>query len=306
MHVRPVDMPELRAEARRHIERHGTPFFRARSADLSVRAHTDQVPSAEQLASVEMERLADATLFHVTAPMVELAQVAGRSMPGFALAPEDIPARFGFMFFESPVVARDDSGGASYVAASWGPIVSGTSSPSKGVWVNWYFDVAASDQSFWEEIPKWFAKQEIGRLGLDLEMVLPFGEFQFAGAETESETYGVEPDLFRTLKTTWVLMAQPIATVSDAHYDRAARRQMKRAGREPEQVRVIALRRALGANGDGDTDREYRHRWIVRGHWRQQWYPSRGVNRPIWIAPHIKGPDAAPLLGGEKVYALKR
>jgi hypothetical protein len=253
-----------------------------------------------------MARLEDATLFHVTAPMAELAQVAGRSLPEFQLAPEDVPARYGFMFFEAPVVTRDDSGKVSYVAASWGPIASGASAPSKGVWVNWYFDVAASGQEFWEEIPKWFAQREIGRLGLDLEMVLPFGEFQFAGTETEGETEGVEPDLFRTLKATWVLMAQPIASISDAHYDRAARRQLKRAGREPEQVRGVALRRTTSADSSGETDREYHHRWIVRGHWRQQWYPSRGVNRPIWIAPHIKGPEDAPLLGGEKVYALKR
>jgi hypothetical protein len=69
---------------------------------------------------------------------------------------------------------------------------------------------------------------------------------------------------------------------------------------------VIELRRPKTSSGPGDGDREYHHQWIVRGHWRQQWHPKRQVHRPVWIAPHIKGPEGAPLIGGEKVYALKR
>jgi hypothetical protein len=43
---------------------------------------------------------------------------------------------------------------------------------------------------------------------------------------------------------------------------------------------------------------------VVRGHWRNQWYPSLNARRPLWIAPYLKGPDDAPLLGGEKVTTL--
>jgi hypothetical protein len=42
------------------------------------------------------------------------------------------------------------------------------------------------------------------------------------------------------------------------------------------------------------------------GHWRKQWYPSQERNVPIWISPYVKGPDGAPLLAGEKVYAWQR
>jgi hypothetical protein len=54
------------------------------------------------------------------------------------------------------------------------------------------------------------------------------------------------------------------------------------------------------------SERDYQHQWVVRGHWRQQWYPSRNVHRPIWITPHIKGPEGAPLLGGERVFHWKQ
>ena len=102
-------------------------------------------------------------------------------------------------------------------------------------------------------------------------------------------------------------MQQPLADSSTVEPDRAARKRLHRAGQEPAPVRVIELRRSRNtASGHGESDREYHHRWITRGHWRQHWYPKRQVHRPVWIAPHIKGPEGAPLIGGEKVYALKR
>jgi hypothetical protein len=40
------------------------------------------------------------------------------------------------------------------------------------------------------------------------------------------------------------------------------------------------------------TGRKADHRWVVRGHWRQQPYPSTGEIRPVYIKPHESGsPD---------------
>lgn len=47
------------------------------------------------------------------------------------------------------------------------------------------------------------------------------------------------------------------------------------------------------------------HRWVVSGHWRNQWYPKRGLHRPKWIPGHVKGPEGAPLRHVEKVHALR-
>jgi hypothetical protein len=38
------------------------------------------------------------------------------------------------------------------------------------------------------------------------------------------------------------------------------------------------------------SKREWAHKWVVRGHHRAQWYPSRGAHQVIWIAPYVKGP----------------
>jgi hypothetical protein len=57
---------------------------------------------------------------------------------------------------------------------------------------------------------------------------------------------------------------------------------------------------------DGRPLREYSHRWMVQGHWRNQWYPSMQDHRPKYIPPHIKGPKDKPLVVHDVAYSLDR
>ncbi len=80
--------------------------------------------------------------------------------------------------------------------------------------------------------------------------------------------------------------------------DRHARKRAERAGWTSEPlVRVIRLRRIQAAAHDHDAPSQvdWACRWVVRGHWRQQWFPSVQQNRPMWIAPYVKGPDDKPM-----------
>lgn len=89
---------------------------------------------------------------------------------------------------------------------------------------------------------------------------------------------------------------------------RPERRRHERAGLPaPKAVRVLRLRRSVprAVRADTSPGRVYRHRWVVRGHWRNVWYPSIQAHRPKWIAQTIATPAGvpadAPLLGGDKV-----
>lgn len=74
-----------------------------------------------------------------------------------------------------------------------------------------------------------------------------------------------------------------------------------------DDVRVVRLRAWTPEDqSTGGGERVYKHRWVVRMHKVRQWYPSEGVHKVIWRGPYIKGPDGAPLLDGDKVYALTR
>jgi hypothetical protein len=244
-----------------------------------------------------MRRLAEVELFHVSNEMTDLAVAAARSIPDFKLMPEDVPVPSGLMVFGSPPGHTELAGEQIGIkAVCWSP------SPGEP-------DVLAGSL-YWDKAevgPVIKRHAKVRDVSQEPKLIYAHGtEFTWAfgdntGARPDQGTFLVE--FAPVLRATWLLMQQTVARVSDAHLDRAARRRMERRRAEPKPVRVIELRRAQQAGANSESDREYHHRWIVRGHWRQQWYPAREVHRPVWIAPHIKGPDDKPLLGGEKVYS---
>lgn len=319
--VRPIDLPTLRDETAEHILRTGPTVFETFIRD--GRQNTAPLASPPRAAAIltaeEVTRLKSGELFYVNADMTGLAVAAGRTLPEFSLMPEDLPSPAGLIVFERPIATVDWSefhDGAEnespIVAASWSHW-NGTRGrwPHGGVWISWYADREGMIESAVARGAVTGAQVDAlrvaaGRLILDNEMQSPFSPSPLAIEDDR------DPALGRTLvgrllilKAAWLLMQQPISDVRDAVYDRAARRRFEREQVEPPRVRVVTLRRAAHS-GSGLSDREFHHQWIVRGHWRQQWYPARQVHRPVWIAPHVKGPEGAPMLGGEKVYAWQR
>ena len=75
----------------------------------------------------------------------------------------------------------------------------------------------------------------------------------------------------------------------------------------PEAVTVVELRASVREAAQveiaGDH-RDWRYRWLVRGHYRAQWYASTKTHRVIWVASYLKGPEDRPLK--ETMYAVTR
>ena len=93
-------------------------------------------------------------------------------------------------------------------------------------------------------------------------------------------------------------LEQKLFVSSDINSSRQFRR---RAAKEwncaVPTVKVVQMRRSQSdrENGTGDAPVEWSHRWMVRGHWRQQWHQRLSTHVPTWILPHIKGPTDKPL-----------
>jgi hypothetical protein len=111
----------------------------------------------------------------------------------------------------------------------------------------------------------------------------------------------------------WRLMQQTLLDIRTETVDRPLRKAARKRNMKRDDVTVIALRKRKRTEGEGpETEIEWSHRWLVRGHWRQQWMgpkngsPEERYQTPIWIHPHVKGPDDAPFLVREHVYSLER
>jgi len=66
-----------------------------------------------------------------------------------------------------------------------------------------------------------------------------------------------------------------------------------RAGRvNTDSITTLELRRALYGDSDSATGRKVSLAHLVRGHWRNQWYPSQQMHRARWINAHRRGGSA--------------
>ncbi|WP_018505348.1 hypothetical protein [Parafrankia discariae] len=283
--------------------------------------------AAQILCADEYRRLADAELFYVAGDMVRLAIAAGESLPDFRLEPEDVPAPAGFLVFAEPIGSyvnsdTDPPVRIPVVAISWGQF-GAEEWPRGGVWVTYY---VPSNYAGMEALAQRLNGRPLRQRERDdlrasrAPLVWDNESFLGFGAErdverTPGDSHGGMGSTSlapwaQTLRATWLLMNQGhIVEVDTLQPDRAAARRARRDGLPPSPVRLIHLRRATrdqGAPVDAGEAREYTCRWMVRGHWRQQWYPARGVHRPIWINPHLKGPDDKPLRTGETVRIWDR
>jgi hypothetical protein len=86
----------------------------------------------------------------------------------------------------------------------------------------------------------------------------------------------------------------------------AGGRSPARTEEDDPEVRIVYLRRTYGeAAGDSRAAAERTSRWDVRGHWRNQWYPSISAHRRLWIAEHSAGPADGRKLTHDIVYVVR-
>lgn len=102
------------------------------------------------------------------------------------------------------------------------------------------------------------------------------------------------------------LMGEKIVTRSRYKASRSLRRYSQRINLPISEILVCELRRRSTPSEPTGERRNFSHRFIVHGFWRNQWYPSIGMHRQKYIADYIKGPDDAPLVIKKRVWNWDR
>lgn len=121
---------------------------------------------------------------------------------------------------------------------------------------------------------------------------------------------GTHRTIAMTLAAAWLLMEQPVLTDRQT-VERSAGFGSGRKHAAETNVTLVDLRRIYRpsepADAGAEPSRQFRHRWVVSGHWRDQPYGrERALRRRQWIPSYVKGPDGAPLLVTEKVNVWRR
>lgn len=299
--------------------------------EFGVRSPKIQYADAlgENIADSIARHLNSCETYYVTEDMMGLMMHAGESVPHTPFEPDDPPTPSGFVLLPHPVVTRDVHDlRISARAFAWWPTMVTVKNE-----LNPAFDTTQQAIMFcmWTNKNDYeyddYCKQAHERP--QEFMRLPrYGVVHWQPVEWGSDWYrdpGMGRDMMTTelgfsnvmdwlafLKTFFLLVKQRVVTM-ERGYNRGASRAWKRAGLilpEDSAVQVITLRKSRPLSeheidGEGEK-REYSHRFVVGGHWRNQWYPSKQRHEPVYIYEYIKGPEDKPIVYKDKVFVWKR
>lgn len=139
-------------------------------------------------------------------------------------------------------------------------------------------------------------------------ILVPVGA-TIGGGEHEKDLGNPEAALFKMqlLAAMLEFLQQRILVTTRHSQTRAERRRISQESDDPN-IRVVLLRRAAPSHTENDEvgPINWNYRWFVRGHWRDQWYPSDGRHRPRWITTYIKGPEDKPVKESDRIFAVVR
>lgn len=250
--------------------------------------------------------------YFVTADMVAVARAAAPSLPTESLGKDALPSPTGFMTFDAPIaVAEFADQDAPIIGVAWSEYSHFDHDYGDGD----HSACTCPEEDFDLDCPFVGSAEgvEIAPLVLYKSQMIPLGVYcwdfgDVEGLDDPVITVNDAPhlDSGKPLIATWVLMQQSITQAETTHPDRHQRRMAAKQG-IPSELIIVRLRRVEHpTRSDSDEPVPWSHRWLVGGHWRQQFYPSDRTNRPIWINPYVKGPESKPLVVKEKVTAWVR
>jgi hypothetical protein len=283
---------------------HTTQVWNKERGEYDVREMDDALHEyAQSLITGTMTTVTSGDPVWVSEEVVDLIEVAEQTFRPEATFVDDPFVPGAFCLLERPMVHVDARGKRmAFRALSWGAANS-PDGKELGLLVAMWAHADDEDDYFRE-----FAETNGGRLtigGSELSLLhmglIPWGSERVLQEETQA-------DLVRTLQVLWRLAKQEIAL---PRQERASRASWRRASdwRSIKEVTVMTLRRSRPKHSEGDGEGvEWSHRWLVRGHWRNQPYKIDGrmVHRQIWIAPFVKGPEDRPFVPKQRAIEFTR
>lgn len=276
--------------------------------DRNEKIVNDLIP--EQLWGRDIRALKLADTFCWFPDALHAVDVAAASLPTSVQALRDMTEqRAGWWFFMEPYPLRTTKDTSSIVGLLWSWVIGPTRS---GV----TFTVYVASPSKGTPIPTTSFLWEMGTT-LDQMLVEVADEFDKRynrpGAPEFDERWGlldnvntmhVVERLARLFAAGTIWLQQKILVYTEGRVERHERKRMARGlfQRPVNDVQIVELRRRMSVpmeqdDSGGGTPRhvDWQCRWIVRGHWREQWHPSTKSHKTKFIDAYPKGPEDMPL-----------
>jgi hypothetical protein len=239
-------------------------------------------------AHYEVERLYRAEPIYVAPEMQDVIEIASQTFEPEPLLPSDLLTPSGFVVFPRPFYVTDRSDKeVAWRALLWHTLtLQFVEETTQGILISMYSH--SDDPDDIPEPPSYYTPK------LALFHLAPWT----FGTEIPDEPKIKQP--LRQIQSFFRLTMQHITTHGAHVPSRATRRRAQRMKMPEKNVTVIRLRRPKSKPHGESEPIAHDHRWLVRGHWRNQWFPSLKAHRQIYIHDYIKGPEDKPLRISER------
>jgi hypothetical protein len=285
--------------------------------------------------------------FYVAPQMNQLVDVAAQSMPDEDILPSDLPHPDGFMFLPEGVKAIEVRGRpVSYRGILWSQRAGGVDlywlvdkyDPHDSINIELRGQVSEAEYrklprlgvghtsriAYHQTLPRMMGPSSVLPDGVKMQVThlgIVDGQDRY-GFQTNDPSFGPDqiqqamtgfgerPDYAHVwLLACWRLMQQSITSLTTEEPTRQMRKLWRKVPMKDHAVVVVKLRVNDNRERAEETSVEWSHRWLRRGHWRNQ--PCKDddgqwTRRVIWIHPTVCGPEGKPLLIRDHVYALVR
>jgi hypothetical protein len=251
--------------------------------------------------------LEDGETWFVDDEMVDVVEAGLAHWPGEKLLATDIPATEGIIYFERSVYCKDKHGKSlAYRGAVWTTRMpfqcrdsetDEISEPETTLFVA-LLGHGEDEDNYSKGIAALKAGPESGSYLRGLHW------YTFDYAAVGSKPKATQPSAL--LLVLWRIAHQMLGVKYSERNPRSFRRDLDRWGMTDSDTVVVRLRRRRHEHGEPQGEANYSHRFIVSGHWRNQWYPSMQEHRLRWIAPFVKGPEDMPLVVKQRVVVVER
>lgn len=240
---------------------------------------------------LEVERFARMApdTYWVSSSMCDLITQAMKTMPDQPIHRDDLPLDAAWVIFAQPISPYQKMVEMLGETPSLRRMTANSMPGIKAVW--WDSDETKVVYGHHLEWP----------LDLGFDHVISHGIGYTKWAEPTQESY---LEMERLLSCFWSLVGLPI--VAEDRPRKGQRRAAQVSKDEASTLRVIYLRSPHHPTSAEPGEIDYSHRWMVSGHWRNQWHPSVKRHRRRFIHPYIKGPEDKPLVIKDTIRAWVR
>lgn len=254
--------------------------------------------------------LSEADPIYVDEDMFALAEHAFENFNEEPLLPSDLITPNGFLYLPRPIMVPDihnmTVGDRAFL---WRSVTfnrrnedgsnANISAPGLAVFS---FSHAKDKDDYWK------SQGELAKFSGNLLWLNHVMSWVFDDPPPPPDDVPPEKSTSRYLQALFRLMLQTISVKTVERASRPVRRRLEKEDWKNESIVVVTLRRPKTDTKPDETHSvDWSHRWVVRGFWRNQWFPSLGTHRQIYIHPYVKGPADKPLeVNKGRVYQWTR